>query len=137
MALCLLSMLAACGPASKPSYFLVPPVKPEGQFTFDLASVSRERGLNAHLGRAVDDKGHTLYVVEANGRGLRMWSQNVVGCALEGEEARPDQRQYVMYVQPLTPWSQPKDEDALSRQLTVDLVALGYQRRDLESPCTG
>lgn len=57
-------------------YALVPSSKSTSRFDQDLAALAKQHGLTPRLGHATDDKGHTLNVVEAKGRWIRLWAQN-------------------------------------------------------------
>ena len=134
MAVCLLAGLAACGPSTKPIYFISPAGQSEGQFTRDLASVAASAGLTATAGRAPSSEGRALYVLEAKGRWLRLWAQNVAACGREGDRM-PDPNQYMMYLQPTAPWAGPPSENKLARELMEGLVKRGYRFGDQESAC--
>ena len=58
-------------------YVLVPPPK-SVSFATDLASVVRKHGMPPNVGRATDDKGEVLTVLDAESDGLRFRSQNVL-----------------------------------------------------------
>ena len=59
------------------NFYVVASQANASSFTNNLASLARRHGLTASAGQATDDKGHTLYVVEAKGRRIRLWSQNM------------------------------------------------------------
>lgn len=87
-------------------YVLVTP-QTASTFVDNLASVARRHGLTPSVGRATDDKRHTLHVLEAKGRRMRLWSQNmplsghedVAMCGRHGE-AYPDPGQFIVVVKP-------------------------------------
>jgi hypothetical protein len=73
-----LSLIASCA-QSDPStemYICLHP-KVSAHFTNDLASILRRDGFNSTLGRAIDENGHTTFVLQANRRFVKVWAQNV------------------------------------------------------------
>ncbi|MDA5194985.1 hypothetical protein [Govanella unica] len=70
--------LSGCGYSEDVAeiYVLVPSQK-TSQFTEDLGKVAKEQGLAPSLGQATDDYGHTIYVIEAKGKFLRLWGTNM------------------------------------------------------------
>ena len=122
-------------------YVLVTPA--ERSFTSDLASLLRAHGLTPSVGRATDDRGHILNVLEAKGRRMRVWSQNM---PLSGQEetatcgkhteAYPDPGQYIVRVRPA--WWSPGEASAieLAGQLRQELSKSGYEVRDRPVTCS-
>src|SRR5260221_8721593 len=113
-------------------YVLVPPSKAAALFSQDLALLAKRHGLTPHLGSATDSKGHTLHVLEANGRGMRLWSQNV---ELSGEEdpklcgsygePHPDEGQYVVSIGPELSFMNSANAAEVASQLRLELSVLG------------
>ncbi len=112
-------------------------------FTQDLASLAKKHGLNPSLGRATDDRGRTLYVVEAKGRWMRLWSQNMplsgqedpAACGKE-TEAHPDPGQYIITVKPTFPFLNRAASLEVANQLRQELSQLGYEVRDHPVACS-
>jgi hypothetical protein len=112
-------------------------------FTQDLASVAKRHDLTPSLGRATDDRGHTLYVVEAKGRWMRLWSQNMplsgqedpVACG-KATEAHPDPGQYIITVEPTLPFLNSTASVEVAAQLRQELAQLGYEIREKPVACS-
>ena len=70
--------LAACGNSkdAETIYVLTPPQK-ASRFTQDLAAIVSRHGLSPNLGRSTDDRGHTYWVIEADGRWTHVWGTNM------------------------------------------------------------
>ena len=134
----LLLLTAACNSGhSTPTYAIAPSDREGSAFTHDLAALGVRNGLSPRLGRSTDsDPSRTLYVLEAHGHWMRIWSQNVEVCDFNGSP-RPDPRQYVIFVEPILPILPNGDADALAVKLKSELAAMGYELRDQESPCIG
>jgi hypothetical protein len=81
-----------------------------GHYIRDVASLVRRHGLTPNIGSTTDDKGHTLRVLEAKGRWLRLWSQNMplsgnedpAACG-KPAEAHPDPGQFIISIDPALP----------------------------------
>ena len=63
-------------------YVLIKPAQ-TSRFTATLESLAREERLEAWTTQATDDRGRTLYVVQAKGRFVTLWAQNMPINALE------------------------------------------------------
>lgn len=73
----LMFLQASCtqsDPAMK-MYFCVNP-KTSTEFTSELATILRRHGFDPAQGKAVDEYGHTNFVLEADARFVRIWAQN-------------------------------------------------------------
>jgi hypothetical protein len=87
---------------SASTYVTISP-KDTDRFLEDLGAIANLHGLTPSRGSATPDNGRTLYVLEAAGRGLSIWSQNV---PLSGNECAelptmgPDPGQFAIYVLP-------------------------------------
>ncbi len=105
--------------------------------------MAKQHGLTPRLGHATDDKGHTLNVVEAKGRWIRLWAQNVplsgsenpAVCGSSGE-AHADPGQYYVTVAPILPLMPNSDARELASQLSHELSALGYEMRSKAALCS-
>jgi hypothetical protein len=141
----LLGTLAGCSvPVTATLYAVVPPTRGGETFNRDLAALARREGLTPQLGHATDDQGQTLYVLEANGAGTRLWSQNVyltgeedpVACG-RYSEAHPDPGQFVFTVSPLPLFGDAAKARKVFSRIGSALSALGYEIRETEvSPCS-
>jgi hypothetical protein len=127
--------LAACQPDDEKAsfYAVVSPSKSSAQFSQDVAKLANQNGLTPSLGRATDDKRHTLYVVEATGRWMRLWAQNVPLSGNENPaicgayvEAHPDPGQFYVTVGPILPLLPLAPSRDLASQLRHEISALGY-----------
>lgn len=132
----LLSLLTgSCGSGATPvsMYVLVTPAT-ASRFMNDLALIARDQGLSSSAARATDDQGHTLHVLEAKGRGIRVWSQNLplsghedaAICGRHGE-AYPDPGQFILTVESRLPFLHEKTPIEVATKLRKDLLRLGYQ----------
>jgi hypothetical protein len=123
-------------------YVLVTPTT-ASSFTEDLASLARKHGLSPSVGRATDDKGHTLHVLEAKGRRMRLWSQNM---PLSGQEdpamcgrhtePYPDPGQYIVLIKPTVPLLGDGASIEVATQLRQELSQLGYGVREKPAVCS-
>ena len=64
-------------------YVIVPAEKNASQFTTYLASVVKRHGMTPSVGKATDDKGYSIYVLDATSPSVRLRSENVL---LSGQE---------------------------------------------------
>jgi hypothetical protein len=123
-------------------YVLTTPVTAP-TFADNLASVVRRHGLTPSVGRATDDKGHILHVLEAKGRQMRLWSQNMPlsgheDRAICGEhaEAYPDPGQFMIVVKPTLPFLGNRASIELITLLRQELSQLGYEIRETPALCS-
>lgn len=135
---------AACGYSRHVAkmYVITPPEK-ASEFTKDLAIVGQRHGLAPNPGQATDDKGHTLYVLEAKSRWLRLWSQNLSLSGLEnaaecGEysEGHPDPGQYVIWLDRRFPMIAEDEPHRLLTLIGDELRAYGYEVRQEPMVCS-
>lgn len=145
--------LSACGNSNDATtiYVLTPPQKAT-RFTEDLAVLAKRHGLSPDLGRAKDDKGHTLYVIEADGSWLHMWGQNVpldryANPATCGHysEGHPDPGQYVITIDhnlgriglnQILAMLAPDGPRTLGLEIGKELKAFGYTVRSSPVECS-
>lgn len=145
--------LAACGNGKDAAtiYVLTPPQK-AARFTEYLAAVSRRHGLSPNLGQSTDDKGYTFHVLEAKGRGMRLWATNmplsggedVLKCG-KYSEGHPDPGQYAVTINYSFRWlglnsafgRMPKDgAKVLMSEVNADLEKDGYDVRQKPIECS-
>jgi hypothetical protein len=110
-----------------------------GHFINDLASLAQKRGLKPSVGQATDDRGHTLHVLEAKGRWMRLWSQNIPLSGQEcgkSEEAHSDPGQYIVSVKPSLPFLDNRSSTEVAGQLRQELRQLGYEVLDKPLLCS-
>ena len=115
----------------------------EPNFLKDMSTLARKHGLTPNVGRSTDDRGHTVNVVVANGRGVKLWGQNM---PLSGHEDRtlcgshgepyPDPGQFVIYIKPATVFSGNAAAIELAAQLRQEFSQLGYDVRETPARCS-
>ena len=116
---------------------------PEAErFIEELASVSKDNALTPSIGRATDDRGHTLRVIEAKGRGVRLWSQNMPLSGQENPatcgksfEGHPDPGQFVISVQPSF-LGRKSTASAVLSEIEARLRQEGYEVGDTPTLCS-
>ena len=126
--------LTGCDAESNPNtlYAVVKPEQAESLFSY-VEALASENGLPLNPGRASDDRGNTLRVLEAKNWRVRLWMQNV---PLSGHEDReicgvhaephPDPGQYVVTVSSATPLFGQQPAANLFTMLTTKLKARGF-----------
>jgi hypothetical protein len=136
--------LVGCGDdsAAPTIYVLTPPAKAD-IFTQDLGVIVKRYGLEPNPGHATDDKGHTLWVLEARGKGVRLWSQNepmsgdedpaICGKYTEGH---PDPGQYVISINKVFAWGAHDPPSLLLSKISKDLTRMGYDVRTHAVDCS-
>lgn len=108
-------------------------------FISDLASLAQKHGLKPSVGAATDDKGHTLHVLEAKGRWMRLWSQNMPLSGQEcgkSEESHSDPGQYIVSIKPSLPILDNRSSTEVAGQLRQELRQLGYEVLDKPLLCS-
>jgi hypothetical protein len=71
--------LVACGTTDDrraTTYVVMSPTR-VNTFLDDLSALSKTHGLTPSIGSATSDQGRTLHVLEARGKFLRLWAQNL------------------------------------------------------------
>ena len=96
--------LASCSRPVVSEFYVVIVPDDTGRLLQTLATIAREDGLTTATGKAVARDGNTMRVIEAQGRGLTLWVQNL---PLSGNEdpslcgthqgPYPDPAQYVVF----------------------------------------
>jgi hypothetical protein len=136
------TVLASCNaPAESATiYALTTSSTNPAHFAQDLEALVTTRGLRPHRGQATDDKGRTLYVLEAKGHGMRLWSQNLP--LDSGDTKSPcgdrelDPGQYIITVSPTLPFVHKGETAELASQVGRELARLGYGVRSQPVPCS-
>ena len=101
-----------------------------GTFLEEMSSLAKAHGLTPRLGSAISERGYTLHVLEARGKFLRLWVQNVTlspgKCGDSTTEASVDPGQFLVAVTP--EMSLPLRDRALilSNALAAELRIKGY-----------
>jgi hypothetical protein len=100
------------------------------RFLNDLGSIAESQGLEPWRGSAARGDGRTLYVLEATGRAMNIWAQNV---PLSGQECAafpgmgPDPGQFVIHALPAV-WLPLRDRVVvLFGAISSGLSSKGYQ----------
>ena len=119
------------------------PAQKAASFTTVLASVVHKHGMAADVGRAIDDNGHVLNVFDAQGRGLRLRSENVLMSGQEnpakcGAHSEPysDPGQYFISVSSGSEAAARQDARVLLNQVGEDLKTAGYEVRITPVVCS-
>jgi hypothetical protein len=130
-------------PAQEQFYVVVPATKSPALFTRDLASLAKRHGMKPHLGQATDTQGRTLYVLEANGKGMKLWGQNQPLDRLLSDHRRSvcgdhtlDPGQYSIMFIPMSPLTPRREATQLASRLKEELSAIGYEVRSEPLECS-
>lgn len=136
-------LLTACdlGPFNLDTvmYVRVPPQDAE-RFTSLLASLLKEEGISASLGRTVEPFPSTNHLLEGTSWSVRVWSQNAVLDPKEGEacgyppHGPVEQTQYLVSVQRRSPMSEGRAREVFAR-LKTKLLERGYEITARQTPC--
>ena len=136
--------VAACvpGPVAGEVYVDVPAEKASSFATY-LASVVRRHGMVPNLGSATDDKGHSVYVLDATSSSVRLRSENVPLSGHEDpnrcgvyDEPHRDPGQYFVSVSPSTQLTDLRASRELLDKIVKDLKADGYNVRTKAIICS-
>ena len=143
LVLTLVLLLTACdlGPFDQDTemYVRVPPQDAE-KFTASLASLLREEGINASVGRTIEPYPSTNHVLDGTSWSVRVWAQNAV---LDPEEGKAcgyppfgpvEQTQYLVSVQRRSPISESRAQEMFAR-LKTKLSERGYRITARQTPC--
>jgi hypothetical protein len=135
--------VAACVPREGGDrfYVVVEPQETE-RFLNSVVSISKDMGLTADVGRAVNADGAQLHVIEATNRQTRLWVQNVL---LSGREdpsicgshdgTYSDPAQFVLYTKPTWLTLDSKISTAVAGEMFARLKVLGYAVRKDQALC--
>lgn len=135
---------ASCGQSNDVAtiHVITPPAK-ASQFTEDLATIAIRKGLSPNLGHSTDDRGHTSWIIEANGRWVRLWGTNVPLSGQENaaqcgryDEGHPDPGQYVVTIDRIVPMIARHTPRALILDISKELEASGYDVRSSPIVCS-
>jgi hypothetical protein len=109
----------------------------------DLASLAQRHGLIPSVGHATDDGNHTLSVVEAKGRRMRLRGQNMPLSGHEDAsvcgrhaEAYPDPGQYIVTIKSAISFLGTASVHEVAAQLRRELSDLGYDVREEPLLCS-
>jgi hypothetical protein len=120
------------------AYVVMDPATAE-TFLNDFTQIAAARGLSPNYGRADRSDGRTLHVVEASGRALVVWVQNMPLSERQCPEmADIDAGQFSLNVRPAMWFPFPgKRAVSLSQLLTSDLREKGYRvTSEAAVPCS-
>jgi hypothetical protein len=130
------------GPIAGEVYVIVPAGKAPF-FTTYLGSLVAKYGMVPNLGGATDDKGYSLYVLDATSPSVRLRSENVL---LDGNEEsklcgvytepHSDPGQYFISVSPNTQKSDSRESRELLTKIVKDLKIDGYDVRPKPMICS-
>ena len=111
------------------------------QYYLDMISLVERRGLNPNPGTTADPWGTTLYVVEGKGRGVRVWSRNVllsereaVACGYR-QETRNDPTQFVVTISNRRVFGD-DEVSAVTAELKAGFIERGYDVRAMPRNCS-
>jgi hypothetical protein len=123
------------GPIVGTVYVIVSAEKPSS-FTTYLATLVHKYGMTANLGQATDDKGHSVFVLDATSPSVRLRSENVLLSGNEEPkmcgiytEPHSDPGQYFITVSPSTQTDNPRDSRELLVKIMKNLKEDGYDVR--------
>jgi hypothetical protein len=137
-------VLQGCGQSKHASKFYVfTPPESAVAFTSDLAKITQRHGLTPNPGQATDDRGNTLYVLEAKSRWLRLWVQNQPLSGFEPKEEcgdysepHPDPGQYVVRLDRRFPMIADNEPRRLLEIIGNELKASGYSVEQEPKTCS-
>ena len=129
----------ACGPNSltmppvESTVYVLVPHTDSASFTNTLASVVKGHGMRPSVGQATDDKGSVLHVLDAEGDGLRLRSENVLLSGNEdlarcGQHTEPhsDPGQFFISISSSSEAPAKQAAQSILRRVSSDLKAAGY-----------
>jgi hypothetical protein len=124
--------LAGCSTSDDPAAtkYVVLNENQQQMFLSELSALSKAHGLTAAIGSATSDQGQTVHVLEARGRFLRLWAQNLPlspGTCGTGREPEPDPNQFILIITPQM-WLPLRDRaKQTSIELAAELRSKGYR----------
>lgn len=141
--------MTACGSRSNApgailgEVYVIVPAEKSSLFTTYLASVVRKYGMIPNLGQATDDKGYSIYVLDATSPSVRLRSENVPLSGHEDSEQcgvynepHSDPRQYSITVSSGTQMVDSHDSRDLLAKIVKDLKADGYAVQQQSIKCS-
>ena len=120
--------------------FVRVPQQDAEEFTASLASLLKEEGINASVGRTIDPFPSTNHLLEGRSWSVRVWAQNAVLDPEEGKacgypHAGPvEQTQYLISVQRRNPMSDSRARQMFAK-LKTKLLERGYKVTARQTPC--
>lgn len=122
---------------------MIVPAGGTSPFTTELASLVKKYGMTPNLGHATDDKGYRVDVLDAEGSGVRLRSENVLLSGHEDPilcgnytEPHSDPGQYFISVSPATQTAEPREAREVLRKVAEDLKKAGYDVRSKPLTCS-
>ncbi len=119
------------------------PARATSPFTTELALLVKKYGMTPNLGHATDDKGYRVDVLDAEGSGVRLRSENVLLSGHEDPdlcgsytEPHSDPGQYFISVSPDKETKGPRAAREMLVKVTKDLKAAGYDVRSEPMTCS-
>lgn len=123
--------------------YVIVPAEKSSLFTTYLASVVKKHGMVPNLGKATDDKGYSVYVLDATSPSVRLRSENVPLSGHEDPkqcgvytEPHSDPGQYFIWVSPSTLTADTRDSRELLAKIVEDLEVNGYDVRKNPVKCS-
>lgn len=144
IALICLCLLVSCNQSKGQVefYVLIAPEKVD-RYLSDLASIAQKNDLSADSGRATDDRGNVMHVLEAKGQGIRLWSQNLPLSGKEDpsqcgyySEPHPDPGQFIISVGARHPFVATKLVTQLATRIEKRLMEFDYDVRATPAVCS-
>lgn len=123
--------------------YVIVPENRNAVFTEDLAKIVSRYHMTPNLGKAIDDKGNALFVLDAVGSNIRLRSENILLSGQEDSErcgihTEPyaDPGQYFISIS--ASGSQAKNQEAMIilENISLDLVRLGFDVREKPTLCS-
>jgi hypothetical protein len=124
--------LMSCSENKIPDFYVQTRSTEGTRFINDLSNVAKRLGLAARVGKATDDRGKTLSVLEAKSGLVRVWAQNIPLSEFEsekcglGQEAQPSPDQFLVKVTRRLPWIGDRSSQKISEGLQRELRGMGY-----------
>jgi hypothetical protein len=135
------AVVSGCSMANDPNattYVIIDPADTE-RLMNDLTAISKAHGLTPYRSSASPEVGRTYYYLEASGRALNIWVQNM---PLSGEECPehrnpgPDSGQFIVVVRPAMWFRAWGRAHTLFKAVKSNLEAKGYKLLSKPSiPC--
>jgi hypothetical protein len=133
----------SCSAYAEPeSFYVVTGPNEAERYYRDMTSLVSQHGLKPNPGTVDNTRGANLYVVEAKGRGVRVWSVNLPLSEAEsiacGGPKRPgiDPSQFKVTVSSRSPLG-PDHVSTVTSELMASLQAKGYEVRMQPRRCGG
>jgi hypothetical protein len=127
----------SCNASPQHTFYAETSAAKAAQFPSDLARLLSSQGVLTSSGKATDNRGKTLFVIEAKHGAVRLWAQNMPlgpsNPACGNEEI--DSRQYIVTVSPRFILLPDTEATQLASTLSRDLTKLGYQIRQSPLDC--